>query len=114
MLHSIEEKLIRGEIAKDTYERWYSTYSRNIVMLKGFVEKTQKSIGRSTEVLERDLYQMKDIKAIYTSANTIQKREFVKQVFDSNLYYENGIYRTPTMMLIMPRNSLIREAKRLA
>ncbi|CAM3736701.1 hypothetical protein MUGA111182_06290 [Mucilaginibacter galii] len=55
MLHSVEEKWIRGEIAKDTYERWYSTYSRNIVMLKGFIEKAQKSMDKSTEVLERNL-----------------------------------------------------------
>jgi site-specific DNA recombinase len=113
MLHSVEEKWIRGEIAKDTYERWYSTYSRNIVMLKGFIEKAQKSMDKSTEVLERNLYQLKDIKEIYVSANTIQKREFVKQVFDSNLYYESGIYRTPTMMPIMARNSLIMKEKGL-
>jgi len=43
-------------------------------MLKGFIEKAQKSMDKSTEVLERNLYQLKDIKAIYVSANTIQKR----------------------------------------
>jgi site-specific DNA recombinase len=76
-------------------------------MLKGFIKKAQKSIDKSIKVLERNLYQLKDIKTIYVSANTIQKREFVKQVFDSNLYYENGIYRTPTIMPIMACKSLI-------
>jgi site-specific DNA recombinase len=47
MLHWVEEKWIRGDIAKDTYERC----SRNIVMLKGFIEKAQKSMDRPNEVL---------------------------------------------------------------
>lgn len=35
-----------------------------------------------------------------------RKREFVNLVFDSNLYYENGIYRTPTMLNTFSSNSL--------
>jgi site-specific DNA recombinase len=38
--------------------------------------------------------------------DTLQKREFVNQVFDNNLYYENGIYRTPTMLNIFSHNHL--------
>ncbi len=38
--------------------------------------------------------------------DTLEKREFIDLVFDSNLYYENGIYRTPSMMNILSFNYL--------
>lgn len=43
---------------------------------------------------------------IYDQADTIQKREFVNTVFDSNLYYENVVYRTPTMIDLFSSNHL--------
>ena len=43
---------------------------------------------------------------IYNKANTLQKREFVNMVFNSNLYYQDGIYRTSTMMDIFANNYL--------
>jgi len=46
-------------------------------------------------------------------ANIIQKREFVKLVFDSNLYYQDGIYRTPTMIDSLYHNRLIMKEKGL-
>jgi len=59
-------------------------------------------MGRNQEnafnILDKNIEMLTDIKYIYTKADILAKREFVKQVFDSNLYYENGIYRTPTML----------------
>ena len=43
---------------------------------------------------------------MYSKADIMQKREFVNLVFDSNLYYQQGIYRTPTMLNIFSHNSL--------
>lgn len=50
---------------------------------------------------------------IYTSADTLKKREFVKTVFDNNLYYKNGIYRTPTMLNPLSYNHLKMKQKGL-
>lgn len=52
-----------------------------------------------------------DIKFMYNKADIIQKRDFVNMVFDSNLYYQEGIYRTPTMMNIFSNNHLIMKDK---
>ena len=43
---------------------------------------------------------------MYTVFDTLQKREFVKRVFERNLYYENGIYRTSTMLGLLSHNHL--------
>jgi len=37
---------------------------------------------------------------------TVAKQKFVKPEFDNNLYYGNGIYRTPTMLDCLSRNHL--------
>lgn len=36
----------------------------------------------------------------------MNKRKVIRQVFDSNLYYENGMYQTPTMIPLLARNHL--------
>ena len=50
---------------------------------------------------------------VYSTSDTLQKREFVNMVFDSNLYYENGIYRTPTMLGLVSHNHLKMKEKGL-
>lgn len=50
---------------------------------------------------------------VYTSAGTLKKREFVKTVFDNNLYYRNGLYRTPTMLNLLSHNHLKMKRKGL-
>lgn len=56
---------------------------------------------------------LSDISTIYEHADTLQKREFVNLVFDSNLYYESGIYRTPTMLDLFSHNASKMEEKGL-
>ena len=50
---------------------------------------------------------------VYTVFDALQKREFVKMVFDSNLYFENGIYRTPIMLDLVSHNHLKMKEKGL-
>lgn len=36
-----------------------------------------------------------DLKDNYNISNTLEKQELIRLGFDSNMYYEKGIYRTP-------------------
>ncbi len=38
-LFSVEEKWIKNEISRDTYNRWYSTYKQSIIKLSGTIER---------------------------------------------------------------------------
>lgn len=38
-LFSVEEKWIKNEINKDTYNRWHSIYNDNILNLKGAIDR---------------------------------------------------------------------------
>lgn len=40
------------------------------------------------------------MQGIYQASDTLEKKELMDLVFDSNLYYQNGSYRTPEMMRI--------------
>lgn len=105
-LFTVEEKWIKNEINKDTYERWYATYSSSILDLKGAIERLSRDQSPAYKLLEKNLDLLTDMRYVYCKSDTLQKREFVNLVFDSNLYYENGIYRTPTMMDIFSYNRL--------
>ncbi len=59
----------------------------------------------------RHLDLLTDRKYVYTEADLPGKRELVKLVFDSNLYYFEGIYRTPMMLQMLDHNSLIIKEK---
>ncbi len=110
-LHSVEEKWIKNEINRDTYDRWYSTYNQSVINLKGAVERLSKDEGKAFDILNKHLDLLTDMRYVYTQADTMQKREFVSMVFDNNLYYQDGIYRTPTMMGILAHNSLAMKEK---
>lgn len=110
-LNAVEEKWFRDEINKDTYDRWYSTYSDHILNLAASIERFSINQGKAFEILESNLDLLGDIRHIYDRSNTLQKREFVNMVFDGNLYYQEGIYRTPTMMDIFSYNASKMEEK---
>ena len=110
-LNAVEEKWFKNEISKDTYDRWYSTYSTHILTLTGAIERLSTNHGKAFEILDSKLDLLSDIGYIYTKSDTLQKRAFVNLVFDSNLYYEKGIYRTPTMLDLLSHNASKMEEK---
>ena len=112
-LFSVEEKWIKNEINKDTYDRWYSVYNNEILTLKGAIERLSNDQSKAFSILEDNLNLLTDMRHVYTVSDTLEKREFVNRVFDSNLYYENGIYRTPTMLGLLSHNHLKMKEKGL-
>ncbi|MDX9880542.1 MAG: recombinase family protein [Prolixibacteraceae bacterium] len=105
-LFSLEEKWIKNEINRDTFDRWYSTYSHTVLNLKGAIERLSEDQGKAFGILEKNLYLLSDMRYVYSQADTLQKRDFISRVFDNNLYYQKGIYRTPTMLQVFTHNAL--------
>lgn len=112
-LYSLEEKWIKNEISKDTYNRWHSIYHENIFNLKGAIDRLGNDQSQAFSILENYLNLLTDMRYVYTKSDTLQKRQFVNLVFDSNLYYENGVYRTPTMMGLLSHNHVTMKEKGL-
>ena len=112
-LFSVEEKWIKNEINKDTYDRWHSIYNGTIINLKTAIERLGNDQSQAFNILEKNLNLLTDMRHVYSMADTLQKRKFVNMVFDSNLYYESGIYRTPTMLDLLSHNHLKMKEKGL-
>jgi DNA invertase Pin-like site-specific DNA recombinase len=110
-LNAVEEKWFKDEINKDTYDRWYSTYSDLILTLTASIERYGTNQGKAFEILDSKLDLLGDIRHIYTKSDILQKRQFVNTVFDGNLYYQEGIYRTPTMLDLLSHNASKMEEK---
>ena len=106
MLYAVEEKWIKNEIDQETYRRWYLKYKTNIDDLEIAIARLGTNHGEAYKILNNRLDTFTDIKSIYHKFDTLEKREFIELVFDSNLYYENGMYRTPTMMNLLSINYL--------
>ncbi len=109
----LEEKWIKNQITQDTYQRWYNNYNNTINSLRSQIDKMGNNSLGTFATLEKNLDMLADMKLIYEISDVNEKRELVNMVFNGNLYYENGMYRTPTMMEIFSFNHLIMKEKGL-
>jgi site-specific DNA recombinase len=112
-LIALEEKWIQNDIGKETYQRWYGTFNDNVLTIKGAIERLSKNRNQAFSILDKNLALLGDLRFVYERSETLEKREFIRQVFDTNLYYENGVYRTPYMLPIFSHNQLIMKEKGL-
>jgi len=63
--------------------------------------------------MQKKLYRLSDMNYIYEQAQTVEKQQLVRLVFDSSLYYRDHVYRTPYLMPIFSHNQMILNEKRL-
>ena len=112
-LLAVEEKWIHNQISRDTYDRWSQTYNTEIFSLQSAISRLDKDHSPAFAILNKHLQLLTDVKYVYNQADSLKKREFITQGFDSNLYYENGVYRTPFMLDILSHNSLKMREKNL-
>ncbi len=108
---TIEEKWINNQITHGTYEKWYTDLSSVKYNLKSQIENLNKDEEEIHKLLNYNLDRLTDLRAVYEEATTLQKHGLIKTGFDCNLYYKNGLYRTPTMLKPLQRNVLAMKQK---
>lgn len=74
--------------------------------MKSSIKRLSMDQTHVYKILNKHFHLLTDMKFVYTTADIIGKLGFIKLVFDSNLYYQQGIYRTPTMIEIFAYNAL--------
>ncbi len=94
-----------NELEKDSFEKWYSEYSKKLNSLRESIEKLKYQVDKATNILEQNLDLLIDMKHIYKQATLFQKRELIRIIFDNNLY-ENGMYKSPTLIRVLEQHSL--------
>lgn len=66
-------------------------------MLTSSIKRLSQDQSKVYQKLYQNLERLSDLKYVYTKALTVEKQE-IRLGFDNNLYYKNGIYRTPAMI----------------
>lgn len=112
-VESMEEKYIRNEIAFDTYQRWHTKFNDQRSQIKQEMEFLQKDENGIYSLLETQIEKLSDLNYRYEKTSTINKQQLIKLVFDSQLYYQQGIYRTPYIISFLSHNHLILREKQL-
>jgi site-specific DNA recombinase len=112
-LHSIEEKWITNQINHDSYQKWYDIINKNRMLLSESINRLNSDQEKVYKVLFKNLEYLKDLKYVYSQADTTEKQELIRLVFNNNLYYEKGVYRRPSMIEELSDNSLIMRDKNL-
>ena len=104
-LFSIEEKWITNKITHDTYERWFSTVNNKRIALRGAIDRLSGDQDKTYKILQRNLEKLTDLEFVFKKTNVLEKQELVRLGFEQNLYYQDGMYRTPTMIDLLAHNS---------
>jgi site-specific DNA recombinase len=112
-LISVENKWIQNHITHETYNRWYTNITHKRINLKAQIERLSQDQTQLYTVMYENLELLTDLKFIYSKANSVNKQELIRMGFDNNLYYRNGMYRTPAMMEIFTHNILIMKERKL-
>jgi site-specific DNA recombinase len=112
-LFSVEEKWITNKINQDTYQRWFSSINNSRLVLKAAIERLTGCQDKTYQILKNNLEKLSNLGFIFEKANTLEKQELINLVFERNLYYQDGVYRTPTMMELFTHNSHIMNEKGL-
>jgi site-specific DNA recombinase len=92
---SLEEKYIRDTVDTDTYKRHRARLEAEKAVHEQEIAKLQQPVGETWEKYAKCVAQLTDIRYLYQCGTVQHKHIFIKTVFNSQLYYQNGTYRTP-------------------
>jgi site-specific DNA recombinase len=112
-LKSIEEKWIINQLSFETYQRWYSDLTNERMALRAQIEKLSQDQGQVWTLLQQELDSLGDLQGLYNTCTTLQKQQLIRLGFDSKLYYQENIYRTPYIMPVFSHNLMILKEKQL-
>jgi len=110
---SLEEKFITGIIQSDTYNRWHSKYSATESHLRYRIESLTGDNQLAWKLFDKELPKLSDMRLLYSWATVPQKQTFIRMVFNSQLRYEEGVYRTPYLLPFFSLNTASLKEKRL-
>jgi len=112
-IDNLEEKFITGDLAPATYKKWYSKYAAAESSIRHQLAELEKNSEDKWNLFYTELPKLTDMQYLYQAADLSQKRTFVRQVFNSQLSYVDGIYRTPFLLPLLSHNTLILKQKGL-
>lgn len=112
-LASVERKWIDDQLTFESYHRNTKDLTQQRIFIKAKIDELNADDKEAYILLYGNIKKLTDMVKIYECANTIEKQELIRMVFDSKLYYQAGSYRTPYIMNIFSHNLLEMKEKKL-
>ncbi len=109
-LVSLEDKFINNLVTVDSYNRWFTSYTQQIEMLKSDIERCSTDYNYFLFELNNSLDKFANLQNIYNCCSTTAKQELVRKVFAGKLYYSDGGCKTGYLMkAFAPNLSVLKE-----
>jgi site-specific DNA recombinase len=103
-LHSVESKWIGNQLSFDSYNRWFKELTTQKMALKAQLDGLNGNDDEIFTLLEHQLVKLTDLNYLYQEPTILQKQQLVRLGFDQQLYFQDGVYRTPSVLPIFYRN----------
>lgn len=112
-MQSLEEKYIRNIIQDETYRKWSHQLMNKRQYAKSQIYDINNSNDKMQSLLEANIHRLSDMRFVFNAAETLDKQNLIRIMFDNSLYYQEKSYRTNNIMSIFSHNLQIMSEKGL-
>lgn len=109
-LDNVEEKFINSDLEIEAYKKWKARYMEEISIIRGDIQSLSRPMDQFARMFRDNLHKLGNMQFHYQSADLHTKQAILRQVFNSQLYYQEGLYRTPFLLPVFHvKASLLKE-----
>ncbi len=100
-----ESRYVLKEISQETFDKFFSRYSKERETISSQLEKSSKSISNPEEAIEKALTLSSNLAMVWRSSNTGAKEKLQTLIFPNGIIYDrqNEAFRTPKVNYIFNR-----------
>lgn len=113
-LDNVEEKFIMNDLDAEAYKKWRQRYQQEMAICKKYISDYSQPVSTMLSAYEAALPKLSNLAYVYQKADLHQKQAFVRMVFNSQLWYSDGVYRTAFLLpTFQPKAALLAEKRLL-
>lgn len=112
-MDSLEEKHIKRIYDDATYMKWKTRYMNDMETINKCVASLKEPLEARMQKAHDEFGNLRNLSFLFEKASVVEKHSWIKWVFDSKLYYEGNIYRTPYIKQIFSSKAALLKEKRL-
>lgn len=112
-LDNVEEKFINGDLDTEAYKKWSNRLHQEISICKNYITEISTPADEQLLFYRKTLPKLGQLSYHYQNADLHTKQAILRAVFNSELYYQEGIYRTPYILPAFALKAATLKEKRL-
>jgi site-specific DNA recombinase len=112
-IEGIEEKYLGNKIDEEMFKKWHTKYKAELADVNDQIRALDTPEMDYEQMINSELNKLTDLKYIYSTAGPVEKQSLVTFVFDRQISYFNGMYRTPYITPLFSDKVLILKEKKL-